>query len=164
MKLTAQDIKNLYGEFLYVLKEELPPQQVSSIVEEAKSNLFREGAEIDWKMKPDSKLALVLAQEEFETAELTAQLKQWVLQAEVDTKGIGFGIIPKGAEAIQFQQMPVEVAVVFGAPEAPGLDSISIDKKDIFILPSIHLLHADPSGPQRAISTLQQAKFLIPHS
>lgn len=164
MKFTLQDIKNLYGDYLYVLKEDSPKQEVSSVVAEAEPTLFQEGVDIDWKMKPDSKLALVLNQEEFENAESTSLLKQWVLQAELDTKGIGFGIIPKGAESIHFTDMPVEIAVVFGPPEAPGVDSITVAKKDIFILPQIHLLQADTSGPQRAISTLQQAKFLIPRA
>ena len=164
MKFTLQDIKNLYGDYLYVLKEDAPIQEVSSIVAEAETQLFQEGVNVNWKMKPNSKLALVLSQEEFENADFTSQLKQWVLQAELDTKGIGFGIIPKGAEAIHFTDMPVEIAVVFGPPEAPGVDSITIDKKDIFILPPISLLLTDASGPQRAISTLQQAKFLIPRA
>ena len=162
MEFTLGDIQNLYGDYFFYLKEELAPAPASSVVEEAQRHLFTEGEAIDWKMKPDSQVALVLMEEEFADKEATSQLKQWVLQADLSPQHIGFGIIPAMAKAIHFNDMPVKTAVVFGAPEAPPQDSINLGEKDIFILPRIHKLLSASHGKDQAVSTLKQAKFLIP--
>ena len=162
MEFTLGDIQNLYGDYFFYLKEEQAQAPSSSVVEEAQRHLFTEGEAIDWKMKPDSLVALVLAEDEFADKDATSQLKQWVLQAELSPQHIGFGIIPASAKAIHFNDMPVKIAVVFGAPESPTQDSISLADKDIFILSRIHELLSSSHGKDQAVSILKQAKFMIP--
>ena len=161
MNFDWKDVRQLYGTHLFILPEKEDKPVQPSVVEEAQNNLFVEGTSISWKLKPQAQIVCVLEKEEFGNKELTALLKDWVLKAGISTEQIGFGIIPTGAKAICMTDLPVDLAVVFGPPESPGASSLQLGDKDIFILPPISELSGQEDGPKQAISTLEQAKFLM---
>ena len=161
MNFDRKDIRQLYGTYLFILPEKEDKPTQSSIVEEAKGNLFVKGESISWKLKPHAKIVFVLEKGEFGNKNLTALLKNWVLESGISTDMIGFGIIPTGAQAICMTDLPVELAVVFGPPESPGASSLQLGEKDIFILPAISELSKQEEGSKLAVSTLEQAKFLM---
>jgi hypothetical protein len=105
-------------------EEEKPPSQAevveSAAVEEPVSDpqprepkTLQEGHPVQWKMRPTSTMALVLTASEFGNKLVTNGLKQLVLDAGINPKEIGFGVLEEGHETWDFSEMPVPVAVVF---------------------------------------------------
>ena len=145
MKLSKGDISRLYGEHIFIIsdkdgtstkpeietpieakepekQEEAPKTPAQEVVNEPvplpeipKPKDLQSGNPIQWKMRAGATLALVLTQAEFHNKFVTNGLKQLVLDAGVNPKEIGFGIMDGEGEAWDFSDMPVPVAVVFNA-------------------------------------------------
>lgn len=144
MKLSKANIRELYGDKVFIIPdqqkdlsvastEEAPqsevqaakvespePEAPKAIVEESApaprpkaSSSLQEGSPVQWKMRPTSTMALVLTAAEFGNKMVTNGLKQLVLDAGINPKEIGFGVLEEGQEQWDFSEMPVPVAVVF---------------------------------------------------
>lgn len=147
MKLSKADIKNLFGEHLFIIPDDqASPETVVETVEEPVATIERpveakgvveekivetveeaitqapaelkplsEGEPVVWKMRTGATLALVLTESEFKNKLITGSLKQIVVDAGINPKEIGFGVLNESAEEWDFSEMPVPTAVVFRA-------------------------------------------------
>ncbi|MFK7969259.1 MAG: hypothetical protein AB8F95_02780 [Bacteroidia bacterium] len=74
---------------------------------------LQSGEPVQWKMRAGATLALVMSEAEFRNKLITNGLKQIVLDAGVNPKEIGFGVLAGEGEEWDFSDMPVPHAVVF---------------------------------------------------
>lgn len=109
LRLNLQDVRVLYGDLIFAIPESQPvvaPQAPPLSV-------FRTGPQPVWKMKPQAKIALLLEEAEFSNKQLTGQLRDWILAAEIPTEAVGFGILPTDALQIDLAGMPANTALGF---------------------------------------------------
>lgn len=175
MHLTPEDVKRLYGARLYLLPEDqaaLPADSPAAETTQAPSveptppdspavpdpQRFLAGSAIDWKMKPNANLALVLTQAEFDTRELTALLKQAVLNAGVNVARIGFGIYEAEAESWDFGSMPVEVAVICGGCAGQLPEALQAQGKYLLPAPALAEVSRSPGQQAQLEVVLRQAQ------
>lgn len=71
------------------------------------------GPTSNWKLKPNSTLALIVLKSEFKDREAMANLKNLVVAAGIDTSRIGFGIVEDGQQGWNFSDMPVGMGIMF---------------------------------------------------
>ncbi len=158
MKLSISSIRRLYGPRLYLLREEAN-EDTSQIM--PPPGLFIEGDAIDWKMKPDSQLSLILKHSEFSHKELIPLLKSMVLKAQIPTDLIGFGVFSESSTRISLKDMPTPSGVLFGPPGERLPGSLRVEDRDLFVLPSLQDISEQLDHIDLAIQTLQRAKFLL---
>lgn len=116
MNLTPQDVKLLYGSLLFrmedqTVSEETPKEELPTVPPE----FLKSGHSIDWKLKPDSQLALIIRKSEFGNKELTGLLKQCMVQSGVSLKKIGFGVFDDGVSEFNLMDMPTSAGILFSA-------------------------------------------------
>lgn len=75
------------------------------------------GQPIAWKLRPTSRFALVLTEEEFGRKLLTSALKTFVESAKIPLEYVGFGVLPN-ADAWDLGNMPVSTAIFFSEKPA----------------------------------------------
>ncbi len=159
MKLSIATVQRLYGPKLYILQESVTDE--NSIMEISNPQLFLIGQSVDWKMKPNTQMVLILKEEEFSQKPLIDLLKSMVLKAQIPTDLIGFGIMPKDAEEISLEDIPTPVGVLYGPPGTHIPDSMRLRNCDIFISPSLQHIADHPNEMDQMAQTLQRAKFIL---
>ncbi len=116
MNLTPQDVKLLYGSLLFRMESasasEAPEKEAHPTVP---PEFLKSGHPIDWKLKPDSQLALIIRKSEFENKELTGLLKQCMVQSGVSLKKIGFGVFNDGVSEFNLMDIPTSAGILFSA-------------------------------------------------
>lgn len=178
MDFTPEDVKRLYGSRLFLLPDDPAASPLSVPTEHAEATttatpepaveakapaaldpaIFATGTAIDWKMKANANLALVLTAAEFATRELTALLKQAVLDAGVNVARIGFGIYEADAPNWDFGSMPVSVAVVCGACAGQLSQPLTVGDKQLFPAPSLSDAARHPDQQAQLGLVLRQAR------
>ncbi|MCI4668912.1 MAG: hypothetical protein MRZ79_12320 [Bacteroidia bacterium] len=102
-----------------VAKVESPPLKVTaeSIPSKEEINPYEKylgvGPTSNWKLKPNSSLALIVLKSEFADREAMANLKNLLVDAGIDTSKIGFGIVEDGKQGWNFSDMPVSQGILF---------------------------------------------------
>ncbi|MDX2247502.1 MAG: hypothetical protein SF052_12030 [Bacteroidia bacterium] len=151
MEFTTEDISRLYGQYLFIIeKEDIPATEPVIEIQNEKNpeetvvpplpdfSVLTSGSPIEWKLRPTSKLVLVLSRKEFADKTLTGFLKTCLDEAGINTTLAGFGIMDETAVSWNFTDVPVTHAWVFGinfpTPEA------AIGGKIFFIHPSLEML------------------------
>jgi len=158
MKLSISSIRRLYGPRLYILRE-IPSEDTSQVMPQP--GLFIEGDVVEWKMKPTSQLSLILNEEEFTHKDLIPLLKSMVLKAQISTDLVGFGVFNTASQNISLLDMPTVVGILFGPPGDGLPDSLRVEDRDLFVLPSLQNISEQADHIDLAIQTLQRAKFLL---
>ena len=178
MDFTPEDVRRLYGPRLFLLPDALAASPQSVPVEAAEAAapsppepavtaeapaapdpaIFAAGSAIDWKMKANANLALVLTAAEFSNRELTALLKQAVLDAGVNVARIGFGIYESEAPNWNFGSMPVSVAVVCGACAGYLSQPLTVADKQLFPAPLLSDAARHPDQRAQLGWVLRQAR------
>lgn len=179
MEFDKKDILQLYGKNLFIIPDdnEIPkpeakpvaePAVVSAPVEtpaaEPESVLepalvyFQAGKPVTWKLKPDTRLALVLRSEEFANKQLTSALKGYIVGAAIDTKLIGFGILEGEGDEWDLRDMPCPVGVVFGGG-ATAAGPIMLGTNQVFAVNSLAAISTD-RGSQNNLKELLAALTL----
>jgi hypothetical protein len=183
MEFTPDDVKRLYGARLFVMPEDrvellpsvepttnLPAEEPSPQEKEPAvvapppldPQMFRQGSAIDWKMKANANLALLLPAAEFANRELTGLLKQAVLDAGINVARIGFGIYDDQAESWNFSDMPVSVAVVCGGCGGRLSAPLNVDQKELFPAPALAEAHRDLALKETLKAVLRQVNTALP--
>lgn len=114
MNLTPQDVKLLYGSLLF--RMETPAESEESQAEELPTvppEFLKSGHAVEWKLKQDSQLALIIRKSEFSNKELTGLLKQCMVQSGVSLQKIGFGVVPDDAHTYNLLDMPTPAGILF---------------------------------------------------
>lgn len=95
---------------------------------------FEGGEKIVWKMKKQSKLALVMEEEMFQNTLLMKALRVFLVEeAGINADFIGFGLFSKGTERWNFSDMPTPFALLFGGEKFSKNLNISINEKRVFL-------------------------------
>lgn len=157
MEFSSQDIRRIYGSTFFLVNESTQEKKLvepvieheepsESIPEEKKespkapvqpvipeSNPLEKflglGPMTNWKLKPNSTLALIVLKSEFNNRDAMANLKNLVVNAGIDTSRIGFGVVEDGQNGWNFSDMPVDKGILFlKFPEKLPSPSIWKDK------------------------------------
>lgn len=161
MEFNKEDVMRLYGRHLFVvpdgtgadkpLADEPAIDQVKPeppvAPEPVKAPAFQSGKLVVWKLKPQTRLALILHEEEFFDKKLTAALKSYITAAQIDTKLIGFGVMQGKEQAWDLRDMPCPTGVVFGAGEIDFSGS-QVGKGRVYAVPALAALATDASATQ----------------
>lgn len=117
MNLTPQDVKLLYGSLLFRMEISTENEEATPEIEQptVPPEFLKSGHSIDWKLKPDSQLALIIRKSEFENKELTGLLKQCMVQSGVSLKKIGFGVFNDGVSEFNLMDIPTSAGILFSA-------------------------------------------------
>ncbi|MDX1906285.1 MAG: hypothetical protein SF053_04565 [Bacteroidia bacterium] len=159
--LSPADVLRLYGDRIFIVPDEkgvsipepvrntLVPEPVVTIPqapaaapapvqEDPLTVLGKIG--VEWKMKPQATLALILPEATFNDRALTGKLREWIVSAGIDTASVGFGVIKPVLTTLA--DMPVPKGLIFGGP-ATTLPSPARVQDQLFIfLPSLESLAA----------------------
>lgn len=179
MEFDKKDILQLYGKHLFIIPDDkvapqpetkpvAEPVAVSPPVEtpiaepqpvaESGPVHFQAGKPVTWKLKPDTRLALVLRSEEFANKQLTSALKGYIVGAAIDTKLIGFGILEGEGDEWDLRDMPCPVGVVFGGG-ATAAGPIMLGTNQVFAVNSLAAISTD-RGSQNQLKELLAALTL----
>ena len=170
MKFTPSDIHRLYGKQLFMLPdapavleenhgvEEDVISETQEIPEETlvlEPAFLTEGSVIAWKMKPDAQFALILRPDEFSNKELTSLLKKAILDAGINTKMVGFGVMEQESSSWNIANMPVNVGVFL--EEAP-VEKTAFKWKDkqVYFVNRLARLKESTEGIRTLTETLSQ--------
>lgn len=162
MKLSRTDIGYLYGNTFYLI-----PEGISSNKQQEDPSLktFFQGSNITWKIKSQSKIALILEETEFSNRNLTNSLKSLILQANISPTQIGFGIIQQIDHNFDLTDMPMKIGVFFGgftdSAQAELPSSLSLADKDLFFTKKMSQITASDSLQAEVITMLKRVKFLL---
>lgn len=116
MNLTPQDIRLLYGSILFRMESKSEqPEFTEAAPLTVPPEFLKSGHSIEWKLKPDSQLALIIRKSEFENKELTGLLKQCMVQSGVSLQKIGFGVFDDGVSEFNLMDMPTSAGILFWA-------------------------------------------------
>lgn len=139
MDFTLDDIKNLYGDFIYIIPEAGQIKQPAKpAVEKKEAPVVQETAPeelpekspkekaaptpktpeaaapgITWKPKENSKVLFVLHPDEFKNKKLTNLLKDIVAAMKIPFEDAGFGTIEGPVGPSDWKSMPNPYAVIF---------------------------------------------------
>jgi hypothetical protein len=169
MHFSNSDIIRLYGERFFVLPGHsetvehaaaepvavpaLPVVPVAGKTAPPDVSFLQKGAPVDWKMKPQSQIALILTDTEFSDRSKTDTLKQWLIAAKTDLAHVGFGVISSGEKAWDLTTLPVSAAIIWHDLPLPAGTVTEIAGKRIVLAASVASL---TDHPQKALSLLQQ--------
>jgi len=174
MEFRAEDIKRLYGKRFFQLPDlekgetsetkEIPSVTQAPAPEDKEepepidpTTFLLGGDAIDWKMKPAARLSLVLDAETFADRQLTSHLKQAVLEAGIDVKGIGFGVFPTNSQKWDFTDMPVGYGIIMGACNDQLTEIASVEGKTIIPAPLLAKAVKDADAHALLIKQLQKS-------
>lgn len=133
MNLTPQDVKLLYGSLLFRMEHgsgaETPEKEAHPTVP---PEFLKSGHPIDWKLKPDSQLALIIRKSEFGNKELTGLLKQCMVQSGVSLKKIGFGVFNDDVNEFNLMDMPTSAGILFSAFPEQASQPVEWNDKHVF--------------------------------
>lgn len=160
MEFTRDDIQRLYGRVFFMLPEAEAPAR-EAVLPPADPAWLSGGPAVNWKMKPQARLALILSQAEFNDRTLTGQLKKWVEAAQVPTDLIGFGVVDSAGLPVDVRKMPVNTGILFFEAPSSASPSLQVGGKDFFLAGTLSQGVQGAGEPTRVIQALQQAKFLI---
>lgn len=114
------------------------------------------GTQVVWKMKTQSRIAMVIDETAFKNRAMTLILKDCVERAGMSTDLIGFGILKTGESSFDFTQQPVPFALAF----SPGLsDSKSIQLpggQEVYLMPTLADIIMNQEKQEALISLLKQ--------
>lgn len=133
MNLTPQDIKLLYGSLLFRMENQSENHEAQK--EEHPTvppEFLKSGHKIDWKLKADSQLALIIRKSEFGNKELTGLLKQCMVQSGVSLQKIGFGVFEDGVSEFNLMDMPTPAGILFSALPQQTSQPIEWNDKHVF--------------------------------
>ncbi len=171
MEFTHTDIIQLYGKQFFIIPEkvegelptvemeEIQPSEstVSKVPMSSVPNHLNQGVPIIWRMKSHAQMALILQQNEFANRDLTAALKSYIMQAEIPTEAVGFGVIPEACEACDCSDMAVKVGIVFKLFGEKLPSPVEVDGKHLFVVADLALISSKEAFQTRLIQVLQQA-------
>lgn len=169
MELTLDDIRRLYGEFIYVIPEPgtetstpktaahskesvvIPPEKVAEtpVASEKPTTPSPSGDSaskpgIVWKPKENSKVLFVLHPDEFKTKKLTNLLKDIVAAMKIPFEDAGFGTIEGQVGPLDWQAMPNPFAVIFDLElNRSGENPIELDGKKVYFAAKLAELEAN---------------------
>jgi len=133
MNLTPQDVKLLYGSLLF--RMETPGESEEPQAEELPTvppEFLKSGHKIDWKLKEDSQLALIIRKSEFGNKELTGLLKQCMVQSGVSLQKIGFGVFEDGVSEFNLMDMPTPAGILFSVLPQQMPQPVEWNDKHVF--------------------------------
>lgn len=115
MNLTPQDVKLLYGSLLFRMESPASSEESREIssVPTVPPEFLKSGDSVEWKLKPDSQLALIIRKSEFSNKELTGLLKQCMVQSGVSLQKIGFGVVADDVNTYNLLEMPTSAGILF---------------------------------------------------
>ncbi|MEM8889672.1 MAG: hypothetical protein AAGD28_16985, partial [Bacteroidota bacterium] len=127
---------------------------VEAVVEEVKEEAtpvvdlspLQSGQQPVWKMKPGARLALILHKSEFSNKALTTLLKESMLQAAIDLKQIGFGVVEDDVSSMDLSQMGVPFAVLCNKMGGSLSSPVEMDGKKIWLSPRLAEANADAAA------------------
>jgi len=123
--------------------------------EEIKSELT-EGAPVAWKMKAQSRIAMVMAEAEFKNRAMTIILRDCVERAGMPTSLIGFGVLQAGATDYNFSDQPVPFSIAF-SPEISEQQVISLSGgQEVYPMPAVSDIVLNLDKQEALIKLLQQ--------
>ena len=161
MEFSGADIRRIYGNLFFVLpEEEETPAEENTTLPTLPHTLFEKGGEVNWKMKPEAKLALILSKAEFSNRTLTTWLKEQILHAGIDTNFIGFGVGQDQEEYWNLTTMPVQVGLVFTHVGQSLPAQVQWEQRECFIVGKLADLSAQPDQLPTFQTLLQRVKFL----
>ncbi|MEM6764385.1 MAG: hypothetical protein AAF655_05660 [Bacteroidota bacterium] len=173
MDFSQEDVRRLFGEWWYIVPEK------PTVIEELKTvsssgqgeagepqgldeAIFTVGESVVWKMKAESKLALVLVEEEFTNKNLTASLKSYVIQAGLSLAEVGFGVVQQAATQFDLTTVPVNQVVFLGIFTQEDIPSSYTWKdKDFFFVPLLVDILTGEDIQEETVALLKQAQFLL---
>ena len=138
MEFSKEDVLRLYGRQLFIV-----PATEMAVVAPA----FQSGKAVTWKLKPQTRLALILRAEEFSDKKLTSALKGYITAAGIDARLIGFGVMEGEGDAWDLRDMPCPLGVVFGGGPVDA-SAIPIQDKEVHAVPSLSVLASDTAAAQ----------------
>jgi hypothetical protein len=126
---------------------------------------FEGGTKIVWKMKKQSKLALVMEEEVFKNTLLMKALRVFLVEEiGINADFIGFGLFPKGTNQWNFEDMPVNLALLFGGKEYSEKEDIIANRKNIFLTFSLTDIVLEVSKQAVAKNTIMKIKPMMGES
>ncbi|MEZ4825074.1 MAG: hypothetical protein R3C61_02095 [Bacteroidia bacterium] len=165
MQLSHEDIARLYGQYLFIIPEELAANEENITINKEEHtpepvtplpvpdfSVLKRGAKVEWKLKPDSQLVLVLSVADFSDKKLTGFLKTCIDAAGVQTAHVGFGIFDPAAESWDLSDIPVKRGWFFGA-DLP-FDQAEVGENKLFFHPPLSKLYQDEALKAKLISQL----------
>lgn len=182
IELNSQDIINLYGRYLFVIPneerqeseqlevEELAVEEIleapateaspepESVSEPVPASIpeLTSGTPVVWKMKAQSRIAMVLNEAAFKNRAMTIILKDCVERAGMSTALIGFGILKTGESTFDFSEQPVPFALVF-SPEISEKEVVQLPGgNEVYPQPSLADIIMNQDKQEALISLLQQ--------
>lgn len=164
MKLSKADIARLFGDVFYLIREDTMPQTQEQL-KASSSLIFTSGNRITWKVKNNSKIALILEEPEFLNRNLTNSLKSLILQAQIAPSEIGFGIVKNLDASFKLDDMPMNIGIFFGgftdSAKSKLPKSMTQNGKDLFFCDRISKIVSQDSLQEEVITMLKRVKFLI---
>lgn len=145
-----------------VIKTEEPVEIEKTEKPVLPSSPFEGGAKIVWKMKKQSKLALVMEEEMFKNTLLMKALRVFLVEEiGINADFIGFGLFPKGTNHWTFEDMPVNLALLFGGRDFSEKEDILVSRKNIFLTFSLTDIVLEVKNQLEAKNTIMKIKSII---
>ncbi len=188
LPISADSLKDLYGESFYLLEGELEGEVTASDVPAAdasdtavpnQENKTSEKAPataqpvaetpaadakpgITWRVKPTSKVLFIISAEEWSNKVLLELLKKIVASLGLPFELAGFGLINGPVQASEFEQMPQKYGVVFDADVLPFTNNpSSFAQNEVFFSHKLNLLQDDKQMKMELWGYLKQLKEII---
>lgn len=122
---------------------------------ELKSELT-EGTPVSWKMKAQSRIAMVMGEAEFKNRAMTVILRDCVERAGMPTSLIGFGVLQAGATDYNFSDQPVPFSLAF----SPGISTQKVISlpggQEVYPMPVLSDIVLNQDKQEALIKLLQQ--------
>ncbi len=175
MNLSPGDLRTLFGRTLFLLDDApvseaaKPEESAEAVVAEPVTvpkplpipqPFLRGGKPVVWKLKPASRLALLLRDSEFKNKELTALLKQCMVQSGIPLEVVGFGVFEDGCQHFDLEDMPTPLGILFQAFPAGHASPQEWEGHVVFEAQPLASLTQE-AARQQVIFTLKQCKSLV---
>lgn len=141
--------------------QEPEPVEVLEKVEAPDLSRFSSGKAVVWKMKPSSKLALILPKSEFTNRELTGLLKASIVKAGIDPAFVGFGVMEEGSQAINLDDMAVNFALICNKLGGDLSSPVELAEKKLWLVPALAELAAQPEKQEELDSAMAAIAGLL---
>jgi hypothetical protein len=185
IELSSNDVIGLYGRYLFVIPNEgkqtveqsaeeqstveqevMDQETVEQELIEVKPEPVAEkavaspelttGIPVIWKMRTQSRIAMVMDEGEFKNRAMTIVLKDCVERAGMDTNLIGFGVLKGGETSFDFSQQPVPFALAF-SPQVSEKEVIQLPEgQEVYPMPTVSAIVLNQDNQAALISLLRQ--------
>ena len=173
MDFSQQDLRRLYGKQFFLIPEELEGQKTP--IQEPKANISSEETlpnqpeevapklpdwlgdqAIDWKLKPQARVAFVLQESEFTNRDLTTFFKGKVVEAHIDLKEIGFGVLPPAAAGWNFSDSPVPLVLLCQEADIDYSQPYPVEQVSVFVAPKLQEARLVEKKAAQLVAALSQ--------